>query len=105
MNSNRETAAQPPKRIWTQLYSPAKGYGLTTIAAYDRDPREVHDNGKPVYEYVLDAKDASPDVRELAERIAFVIAERRFEFNWSSTLFPSQLLADIIIEELTRGKA
>jgi hypothetical protein len=45
--------SKAPERIWTQLYSPAEGYGLTTIAAYDRDPREVHDNGKPVYQYAL----------------------------------------------------
>lgn len=45
----------PPQRIWTQLYGPAQGHGITTISAYDRDPREIHGNGKPVYEYLAAA--------------------------------------------------
>lgn len=61
--------ATPPERIWTQLYSPAEGYGLRTISAYDRDPREVHDNGKPVYEYVRDVSsvNSAPAAEELYE--------------------------------------
>lgn len=45
-------STEAPEQIWTQLYSPVSDYGITTIAAYDHDPREVHDNGKPVYVYV-----------------------------------------------------
>lgn len=36
----------PPSRLWVQLYT-------HTISATELDPREVHDNGKPVYQYVL----------------------------------------------------
>jgi hypothetical protein len=36
-----------PKKLWVQIY----GEGIDKIAAYEIDPREVHDNGKPIYQY------------------------------------------------------
>lgn len=38
----------PPQMLWAQLT--AKGNPI----AYARDPREVHDNGQPVYRYRLE---------------------------------------------------
>lgn len=42
---NKEITA--PERIWVQVYP---GHRLI---ATDSDPREAHDNGKPVHVYVL----------------------------------------------------
>lgn len=45
--SAHEQQPTPPARLWVRL-TPTGG----TIS-YVLDPREIHDNGKPVYEYVL----------------------------------------------------
>lgn len=39
-----------PKRIFVQIYPHAP---LDKIVAHEFNPLEVHDNGKPVYEYIL----------------------------------------------------
>lgn len=44
MDSNEQVA---PERIWVQLIK-----DTTLVAAYLQDPREIHDNGKPVYVYI-----------------------------------------------------
>lgn len=66
------TKTEPPDRVYVQIVG-------SIIAAYDTDPREVHDNGKPVYEYARVRTPAS--VGEAAEKATRVIA---------NTLTPTQ---------------
>lgn len=42
------TNEKAPERIWAQLTAAGN------VIAHNRDPREVHDNGQPVYTYRLD---------------------------------------------------
>lgn len=64
------TELKPPDRLWTELYRPAQCCtALVTIAAYDRNPREAHDNGKPVYEYtrIYSPSEAEARAKEIVE--------------------------------------
>jgi len=47
--SDEQPAQAAPERIWVQI---PKSPDDVTVHAYKLDPREVHDNGKPVYVYV-----------------------------------------------------
>jgi len=60
-------AAQPagvegvPERLYAQLLRDG------SVAAYERDPREVHDNGKPVYVYT---RTSPTEIAERARQVA-----------------------------------
>lgn len=41
---------EAPEHLFVQIYGEAP---MKTLSASTTDPREVHDNGKPVYEYAL----------------------------------------------------
>lgn len=53
----------PPERLYAQVFKTGNVY------AYDYNPCEVHDNGKPVYEYVHASALSSRDreIREVLE--------------------------------------
>lgn len=101
-----------PERLFVQVLK-------NSVAAYTLDPREVHDNGKPVYEYVrvspvtvgrpcspcgdgdtaqqFHTHDASPSVDEVALRIAQKVVFFKSGGDPAQDVLP---LAEIISTEL-----
>lgn len=55
------------ERIYVQIYS-------NGFSAFESDPREVHDNGKPVYEYVRATEIAKAEAK-VWDRVVKIVAE------------------------------
>lgn len=75
--SEKQEAPEPiPERIWIQVYNYGEGLSASVIS-----PKEVHDNGKPVYEYVPKA-DLDKAVAERDEVVNAVL--KRVGKRWRS---------------------
>lgn len=67
-NEHRE---QAPERLFVQIFGDTP-MRTVSVNAYRTDPREVHDSGKPVYEYVL-ASSRDQEIKEVLEGLATYI--------------------------------
>lgn len=85
---------EAPKRLYVQIF------GGEHAACYLDDPRKVHDNGKPVYRYILID---TPNTNQRAERAAANIAaivNRYYQLHPRRAMLDE--LADIIAAEFER---
>lgn len=85
---------EAPERLYVQL-SPNGG-----TVSYKSDPREVHDNGKPVYEYIrvpAVAKGEAQDVKLRNAAIEIIYLADSIKFKKSH---PPDVLASLIAKHL-----